>query len=705
MSNFSLALSVYLLLFSALSFSQERAADSSFINDLDEVVVAATRNERKLSNVAVPTTVISQKQIQQAGSLRVKDILSEQTGLVMTSGFGAGIQMQGLNPDYTLIMIDGQPLIGRTSGVLDLNRIAVGNIKKIEIVKGPSSSLYGSEALAGVINIITDKSFNRKLDAGIRYGTYRTVDANVYASSRIGKLGVSGFINNYNTNGYSIRPSTVDRLVLPVWRLTHNVHLSYPLSNSTSLSLAVRYNHELIKNELAVTNNGQITISKGRELNDDWNITPVLNHRFSDRIKTAVRLYGTLFEGSQRLTTTAGETYNDLQKHQFYRAENQSDFILNDHHSIMIGGGIVNEYLNSTRYDNEKNLKKNSITYGFIQSEWSPDKQVSFITGFRYDKNNLYASAFSPKIAAQFKLSEKLRFNASYGRGFKAPDFRQLYLNFTNSAAGSYSVYGTIDAYRLISELQRQGQIEQLESDFYRIKDLKPEFSNGLNIGFSLLQGSELKISANLFRNDIENLIDTRLVALRKVGGGQTTQIFSYLNVKRAYTKGAETEINYRMLTCMTVSAGYQFLSTADKDQVKDIKAQKVYTRDANGFSRIMQRSEYFGLPNKSRHMINVKLLYESSVSGLFANTRAIYRSKWAVTDIDGNGLYNSRDEFAEGYVSVNASAGKTFRERFRVQAGIDNLLNYVDVSNLPNMPGRTFYTGISYSFIPKINK
>ena len=145
----------------------------------DSVVVTATRSERKLSNITVPVTIVNAKTIQQNGSLRLTDILREQTGLTLTSGFGAGVQLQGLNPDYTIILINGEPLVGRTAGVLDLNRVALGNIKKIEIVKGPSSSLYGSEAMAGVIDIITDVSTSIPLQASLRYGTYNTLDANI----------------------------------------------------------------------------------------------------------------------------------------------------------------------------------------------------------------------------------------------------------------------------------------------------------------------------------------------------------------------------------------------------------------------------------------------------------------------------------------------------------------------------------------------
>ena len=83
-------------------------------------------------------------------------MLAEQPGLNIAQDFsGSGVQVQGFDPDYTLILLDGSPVIGRTAGTLELTRFAVGNIERVEIVKGPTSSLYGSEALAGVINLIT----------------------------------------------------------------------------------------------------------------------------------------------------------------------------------------------------------------------------------------------------------------------------------------------------------------------------------------------------------------------------------------------------------------------------------------------------------------------------------------------------------------------------------------------------------------------
>ena len=136
--------------------AQEIHKDSLIIRPLDEVVVTATRSIRDLSSLPLPVALISRNKIIKSGTVRLNEILNEQTGITTVfdeSGF-EGVQIQGISSDYILILIDGVPLIGRRAGNFDLNRIALGNIKQVEIVKGPSSSLFGSEALGGVINFI-----------------------------------------------------------------------------------------------------------------------------------------------------------------------------------------------------------------------------------------------------------------------------------------------------------------------------------------------------------------------------------------------------------------------------------------------------------------------------------------------------------------------------------------------------------------------
>ena len=683
--------------------------DTLFNRTLDELVVTATRTERKLGNVAVPVRIISQQAIQRAGSLRLKDILQEQAGLYITNGFGAGVQLQGLNPDYTLILVDGEPLVGRTAGVLDLNRITVGNIRKVEIVKGPSSSLYGSEAMAGVINIITDRSFRKNLGMGLRYGfgnpdkgwalpagnnVFKNMDLNLNGSTTLGKLGLQFSHNSYYLDGPSFRLFSTDRVPQPIWRITNQVQVSYPFTVRTRFTLLVRHAWDHIKQEFGTSNNGQVTNSYGRESNQDLNVNPVLTHEFSKKVKSSLRLYATAYSGSQRLRfkEIPDSSYIDEFRQHFYRAENQTDISLGKS-TVTFGAGYVIDQARSTRYDNLDSRKQNSVAYGFVQQEWKPSDKWVVIGGLRYDDNKLFAAAFSPKLALRYKASQKLLFNASIGRGFKAPDFRQLYLNFTNNAAGGYSVFGSIDAVKIITELQRIGQVAEIKDDFYRLKGLKPEFSTGINAGASYYHSEQLSFSLNLFRNDIEELIDVRQVATKTNGG----QVFSYINIKNAFTQGGELELNWKPLRSLSVSGGYQLLFTADKEELAQVKKGNKYTRDDAGYSRILKRSEYTGLPNRSRHMANLKFTWENAKK-TYLTTRFLYRSQWAVADRDGNGLYNSNDEFARGFVMVNVTAGKELANGIRLQAGMDNVFNYKDVNYLPNLQGRMIYLGAQIS-------
>lgn len=689
--------------------------DTSFNTNrtLEEVVITATRTERKLGNVAVPVSIINQKTIQQAGSLRLKDILQEQPGLFITNGFGAGVQLQGLNPDYTLLLIDGEPLVGRTAGVLDLNRLTAGNIKKVEIVKGPSSSLYGSEAMAGVINIITDHSYKQKLTAGLRYGfgnpdkgwafpagnnTFKNTDINIHGSTTINKLGLQYAGNAFYLDGISFRPFSKDRMAQPIWRLTNQVQLNYPFSGKTNLNISARYAYDHIKQEFAVSNNGAVTNSYGREANHDININPVLTHHFSRNLKSTLRLYGSIYNGSQLLhfKEKPDSVYDDQFKQRFYRAENQTD-ISWEKTTLTMGAGYIIDEARSTRYSSLSSNKQNRVLYGFAQYEWKPSDKFVAIAGVRFDDNKLFAAAFSPKLAIRYKAGKKIMLNASVGRGFKAPDFRQLYLNFTNTAAGGYSVYGAIDAVTIINEQQRLGQIAEIKEDFSRLKELKPEFSTGVNIGATYRHSDKISFTLNLFRNDIEELIDVRQVATRVNG----SQVFSYINVKNAYTQGGEVTLESQLLKQLRFSAGYQLLLTADKEELKSVKAGEQYTRDANGYSRVLGRSEYTGLPNRSRHMANLKLTWENQ-HHFFATTRLLYRSQWAVANSDGNAVYNSNDEFASGYMQVNISAGKELKNGIRLNAGMDNVFNYQDIDYLPNLQGRMIYFGIQASLLKR---
>lgn len=180
----------------------ERSNDSILSQQLDEVIVTATRTERQLSSLPLPVTLVGKKQIIKSGTVRLNEILNEQTGIITVadeSGF-QGVQIQGIASDYILILIDGVPLVGRSAGNFDLSRLTVANIKQIEVVKGPASSLYGSEALGGVINIITEKPKTEDLNgnASYRIGSFMQQDINLDLKQGFKKFRYGFFANRFH---------------------------------------------------------------------------------------------------------------------------------------------------------------------------------------------------------------------------------------------------------------------------------------------------------------------------------------------------------------------------------------------------------------------------------------------------------------------------------------------------------------------------
>jgi outer membrane receptor for ferrienterochelin and colicins len=691
--------------FCLISFSQE---DSTFSKQMDEVVITATRSERKLSNVAVPVQLINNKTIRQSGSLRLNDILQEQTGLYITSGssavsagggiFGTGVQIQGLSPDYTLILLDGEPIIGRQGGVIDLSRLAVANIKKIEIVKGPSSSLYGSEAMGGVVNIITEQPMANRLDASVRYGRFNSTDADLTASLKRKQWGLQWFGNRNSSDGFDLDKNSPGKTVDPFTNYTTQARFNYQPSSKTKLSLAGRFYTEVQKNFYPVPDysTGTFFNVTGNARIKDLNLNPVINQQFNDRLRSSLRFYFSRYQYEQTLNKETDHSlyYHDFFQQDFYRVEDQTDWHWQKNNFLSIGGGLVKENLNTTRYAGKRG---NNIQYSFLQNEWRTDNKLTLIGGLRFDNNSAYQSKWSPKLAAQYKVNDKLRINVSYGAGFKAPDFRQLFLNFTNNAAGGYIIYGANEiTIQELEQQKQQGLIADILPRAYQLALLKPETSNGWNTGFYYDFNDRLNINVNLFRNDIDNLIQYDIIAYRS----NQAPVYSYFNVNRAYTEGVDAQFHFTISKELLLEGGYQYLITADKDILEKIKAGNEYARTiGTNQTYQMKRSDYAGLPNRSTHMANLKLFYENSLKGWSASFRAIYRNHWGTNDKDGNGIINRSDEFAKGFTLLNISAIKKIHS-FELQAGVDNLLNYKDAQNLPGQPGIQPYISIHYSFI-----
>lgn len=689
-----LIISVLCFLAFAKAVSQEIAKDSTKVNELEEVIVSATRTERQLSSLPLPVTLIPKKKILQSGTIRLDEILNEQTGIITVSdesGF-EGVQIQGIASDYILILIDGVPLVGRSAGNFDLSRLTVGNIKQIEVVKGPSSSLYGSEALGGVINIITEKPKSEELQGNVSYrlGSFIQQDINLDLKQGFKKLRYAIFANRFSSEGYDLNPDVEGQTVNPFQNYTVNGRVYYDFNDKLSLFTSTRF-YDQVQDAGLTFNDVQF---EGDSKEREWNAHARLDQKWNDRLSTAYELYYTNYTANERLADPiSDDVLSDSDFDQkLLRPEIRGSYVFEKSGTLTAGVGFQYDQLDRTFFDEAVNFNSQ---YVYAQYDFNPIERLNVIAGARFDNHSEYSNQFSPKLAMRYKLTDAIAVKGSVGYGFKAPDFRQLYFDFTNSAVG-YTVLGYNVALDKLRELQEQGQIlDVVVSDDDLNNPLEAESSVGYNFGLTFKEGkwnSEL----NFFRNDIKNLIDTRIIA-RKTNG---QNVFSYVNFDEIYTTGFEINTGYKITDALNVSAGYQLLYAYDKKKQQDVKDGQLFARDpATNQTVAVTQSDYFGLVNRSRHNANFKVFYDIASAKANINLRLLYRSKYAQFDTNGNGLIDKYDtSFIDGYVTTNIAASKTFYEDFTLQIGANNLLDYTD-NNIPTLPGIQGYIKLNYQF------
>jgi len=678
-----------------LSFGEAFAQKDSLKNmeNVEEIVVTATRREKMLSTVNMPVLLISQKQIQQMGALRLNQVLQEQTGLMLVNDHGQGIQMQGLNPEYTLILIDGEPLIGRTAGTLELSRLALGNIKQIEIIKGATSSLYGSEALAGVINIITENPKQDKISLSGRYGSNQTIDLGLGASLEKKKWKMSLFLNRYSSTGYDFSPETYGKTVEPFENYTGQAKIGYEFSKKVKLNISGRYFIENQQSKFDVGSSQNPNLVSGTGKIQDFNLNPTLDWRISDKWKTQFRFYHSAYKTQSNLYY---ESDNQLFENSFFnqtflRPEVQTEYFASKKHVFTFGLGNIWESVEATRYDSKKLFQ---TQYLYAQYEYTPTNKWNITLGGRWDNQTVYGSQLSPKMAIQYDLNPKISLRTSVGRGFKAPDFRQLYLNFTNSVAG-YSVYGSEELPILLAQLQTQNQIAEVLIPPSQIGSLKAEISTSYNVGAKIKPLPKILWNINGFRNEVSNLIESQIVAIKT----NQQSVFSYRNLKNIFSQGIETDLNYQATKNISVMAGYQFLQAKDQEVLQKIENGEIFKRDPQTLvvTRV-SKSEYSGLFGRSTHMLNFKIFYENTQKEFSANIRTIYRGKYGLGDRNGNLILDEENEYVKDYWTLHFSASKDFwKKQLKGQIGVDNVLNYRDMQNIPSLAGRLFWVSVQW--------
>ena len=705
-----------------VSHAQKSLTDTTKkVITLNSLVITATRTEKSIGDIPVPIQVISRKFIQQTGSQKLIDILQQQTGLILVDNplgqvlqgypnpFGSGIQLQGLDPSYTLILLDGEPLTGRNAGILNLGRVAVGDIKQIEIVKGPATSLYGSDALAGVINIITEKPTSGAWGLKIHQAINNTWGVTMNGVIQMKHAALQLFGNRYSSAGYDLDKDIYGKTADPFQDYSFGAKLLYDISKKTQLQSSFRFFTENQDNNyLIYPKNVQVDTVTGTTRETDWSFNNQLTFTASEKYKLFARLYITGYQDNANVYLLNDHSlYDNSFLHQFLiTPEIQVEMGKKKNQKFIVGIGYNYETIDANRYASSHQL---STGYAYAQKEWVLANKLNITVGARLDKHNLYDAQFNPKLALSYKALKKLTFTGSIGSGYKTPDFRQQFLSFTNSLIG-YTILGADELSNGLIKMQQNGMLNPASniSPYLNHPGLVPETSVGINLGLRYCVTPSLILTTNFFRNDIKNLIE--YYQLSNVLKSNGSAIFSYQNVSKVFTRGFDLNAQYCVTKSFNVNAGYQYLEAKDKDVLAKIENGQMVKRDPDSYeSSYLTTKDYGGLFNRSKHTANLQLMYHLAKADMDFSARIIYKSRFgfigkkyvngngqSVIFQDGTDILDDDRKYADGYTTMNISVSKKFAHHIELQIGSDNVTNYTNKETLPNLFGRTYFVNCS---------
>ena len=670
------------------SFSQNQKDTIVFDRKLEEVTISATKTAKSIAKLPIPVMIISEKEIEEFGSSKLFDVIKRQTGIVsVTTKTGTeGLQMQGLDASYTTILLDGFPIIGRSFGALDLNRIALVDVEKIEVIKGASSSLYGSNALGGVINLVSKKKLidGKSTTFSLKHATHNTTNASLIYQYKKEHLQLSNSFDYYNSDGYDLIDSDKLSTVNPYSNYTISSNLKYGISDKILLNTNARY----YKQEQVHTAEHLNSLLKGKSNIEEWSLGSSLKYLMSSNFNQQLEVYKTNYRADEFLNTEEGILHdNNYFDHTLLQSELKSYFTYKGLNTV-IGFGMTKEELSRRDFSNNP---KQDLKFLYGQLDATAFDKLNIILGSRYDYYTDYTPVFSNKLALGFPITKKLNINSSVGTGFKTPDFRQKYFDFTNSTIG-YTVLGRDVAFDRLATMQAEGIIQEIVPFSELISPLKSETSINLNLGIKYYPTHYLTFDVNLFNNKVNDLIEWQLVAK----GVNNTNIYSYFNINQVETKGIEFNSAYRKVDNWEIKFGYQLLYAYDTQVLKEIGQDTVYyARDPETQVSIkLNKEDYFGLFNRSRHTANIKLNYHLN-DKTELNTILTYRSKYALSDSNGNDILDTYDEFVAGYSLCDVGFSHQISLLKSFQIGVKNIFGFTNPEYISNISGRLYYINI----------
>ena len=457
-------------------------------------IVSASRQEELRQTLNTNVSVLSRRQIEESGAQTVAEILREVPGVVSRRGSEsagpAGEQIQGIDSRQVLVLLDGQPLLGARGikrGVINLDRQSTGRLEQIEVVKGAASALYGSDAIGGVINLITREATAPFETTGeLSGGSLGERNAIAEVGVRRGRAAALFAAEHHQHDGFDLTPSTFDTTGAPFRRVDLMARLRVKANDALSLSaLATGYD-----NHTTGRSNGEL--GPQQDEIDESTLNVNVQADWLPRAETALqaRVYAARFDEASAGMLVAGRPLDPGElDERLLKIDGSFSHILGSRQQLQ--GGVdywQDQYSGINRLRNDAG-EEASMGTAWLQHRLSVGR-VTTTLGLRGDSHSQFGSAVSPKVAANAQLGAGLSARASYGRGFRAPDIGQLYYRFLNPSS-IYQVIGN--------------------------PNLLPEYANSVQVGAEYATPARrARFGFNLFRNDVRDLIESVNLGLRR---------------------------------------------------------------------------------------------------------------------------------------------------------------------------------------------
>lgn len=530
----------------ARAISASERHEEGIASTLPAVVVTATASERRAADAPASVSVVDGQSLRERPVLDLADAVRDTPGIGLDDSVGLGrrgISVRGMNPDHTLILVDGQRINASSSAIahsdMELGWVPTEAIERVEVVRGPMSSLYGSEALGGVVNVITRRATDQWHGSLSTYGVFND-------------HGLDG--DSFKTGFYVGGPLVPGTLGLNAWG---ELRRREALRDATNRSLTALDDQRALNGHVGLTWTPQtrqridLSIDAGKEDQTGWRgATPLAPYQTEYNLQR--RRYSLAHAGEWDWGTTRVRAYRTTLQRDAWRSDGGDatgphrfvDSVLDTtvgvragrRHMLTFGAETRRESLEDPTVNRAGKKAQNHYAF-FAQDEIVLGERWELVLGSRFDHHADFGWETSPRAYLMFHPSEDWTLRAGTGRGFKAPTLKQLSPEYESFAA-----------------MGGRGIIRGNPA-------LEPETNQSYELG-AAWERDGWTAGATVFHNDVENLIETIRQPTCDVRG---RVCLAYENVAKARLRGLELTAGAPLWPGVNLSANYTYLDARDR--------------------------------------------------------------------------------------------------------------------------------------------